>query len=226
MSDRVFIVLDTETTGLERSGVPLEEPSTLKVRGSEVCEIGGIILDQEMIPQQFFCYYCDVVAPECDEGAKNVTGLSMQELRKYVRGVFLPEILVSNLPEFFYDSAVFIGYNVEFDMEMIKQTLFNSPITFTWSSNKSSILPRKGRISVDVMEYVRCAGHRRKLKSFEDELEVSRNRFLDKWTDKLSVQTNCPELLSEQWNRGHNSFYDALNTYLLWGDRVWKKKLV
>lgn len=52
MLPRIFIVYDTEGTGLDlMRSEDLNIPCAISRRGDEVCQIGGIILDNGMIPQ-------------------------------------------------------------------------------------------------------------------------------------------------------------------------------
>lgn len=226
-SDRIFIVYDTEGTGLQKSMFgQLNSPAPVTARGSEVCQIGGIILDDRMVPQKLFCHYCDTVAADSPNAAYKVHGISQRDVRRYLLGQFLPEIITQYLPEFLYPNVIFIGYNVEFDMTLVAQSLSNSPIDWKWTPLKASIVPRRGRHSVDVGEYVKKGDRFCKLASFSDELATRRLQFLTFYEKRLPVQTNCIELLRGTWEHEHNAFFDAVNTFLLWGDRVWKKKLV
>lgn len=230
---RQFIVYDTETTGRKKAEIDITLPSAMRQRGDEVCQIGGIILNDKMEPIKLFCHYCDTVAVEVSAGAFAVNEISMQEVRKYVRCQYLSNVLLDKVPEFFWDDTIFIGYNIEFDQEMVKQTLANTDVPFDWQPFKGSIVPKKGRWAVDVAEYFKQPGnpvsgknsYYRKLSSFSKELEGAREAFLSQF-GHLEVDTNCLELLAPSWERSHNAFFDALNTYLLWRDRIWRKKLV
>ena len=91
-------------------------------------------------------------------------------------------------------------------------------------------MPRTGRWSVDVSEYLKQVnknqrGYRLRLSSFDAELEPARLDFYRRYGDMI-VDSNCLELFKPSWEKAHNSFYDALNTYLLWRDRIWRKKLI
>lgn len=235
---RQFIVYDTETTGLTRAEVDLTLPATLHNRGDEVCQIGGLILNERMEPTRLFCHYCDTVTVECSPGATRVHGMTMKEIRQYVRCQYLPVVLHDNVPEFFWNDIIFIGYNVEFDQCMVKQTLSNTGVDFKWEPFKGSILPKTGRHAVDVAEYFKRvssggsvstykkhASYFRKLSSFDAELEPARQLFYSQYGD-LQVESNCPELFEPSWCKAHSAFYDALNTFLLWRDYVWHKKVV
>lgn len=224
---RKFIIYDTETTGLSRQGSDtLNKPSSVTTKGSEVCQIGGLILNEAMKPIKLFCHYCDTVVANSSQSAIDVHGIDMRNVREYVAGQFLPEIIQRYLPEFLEDNVIFIGYNVEFDMDMVAQTLANSPFEFSWSSLKTSVVPKRGRYSVDLAEFFKIGSKYRRLVSFEKELVTPRTQFLNYYSQFLTVETNCIELLAPSWEKAHNSFFDALNTYLLWGDKIWKKKLV
>lgn len=225
--ERIFAFLDVESTGLQRQPLSsLCEAAPIFSHGDEVCQIGGIITDSMMRPSKFFCHYCDTVRADSPAQAQSVHGISQRDVRRYALGQFLPEIITRYLPELLEENVIFVGYNVEFDMGEIAQTCANSPINFEWSPLKGNIVPRRGRHSVDVAEFVKTTKGYVKLTSFEKELETPRMQFLNLWERRLSVQTNCIELLQDTWEQAHNSFFDALNTYILWGEKVWKKKLV
>lgn len=226
-AERIFIVFDTEGTGLTRiPKTAINVPASVYSRGSEVCQIGGIILNNQMQPLKLFCHYCDTVAPESSSGAISVHGISQRVVRRYLTGQYLPEIIERWLPEFLWNDVVFVGYNAEFDMDLVAQTMANSPINFTWKRFIGSIVPKHGRFSIDVGDFVKIGDNFRKLSSFEKELEWQREAFLSRYSRTMSIDTNCIEMLHDSWEKAHNSFFDALNTYLLWSDRVWKKKLL
>lgn len=230
---RHFIVYDTETTGLKKAEGDITLPSGLRSRGDEVCQIGGIVLDERMEPQRLFCHYCDTVKIDCDRAAQQVNGIYMDEVRKYVRCQYLPNVLHDRVPEFFWSDTIFVGYNIDFDQTMVQQTLANTGIPFEWSPLIGSIVPKHGRWAIDVSEYFKQTGnvargkgsYYRRLSTFDKELEPSRQEFYTRY-GAMEVETNCMELFAPSWQQAHNSFYDALNTFLLWRDRVWRKKLV
>lgn len=227
---RQFLVYDTEATGLKFAESDLTMPSTIRSRGDEVCQIGGLLLDEKMEPTKLFCHYCDTVKVDCDASAQKVNGIYMEEVRKYVRCQYLSQVLLERVPEFFADNVIFVGYNVEFDQKMVKQTLSNSDVSFDWKPHRGSIVPKTGRWSVDVSEFFKKIGsqnksYRQHLSSFVKELEGPREEFLQQY-GHLHVETNCIELLEPSWKQAHNSFFDALNTFLLWRDRIWRKKLL
>lgn len=231
-SERFYMVLDTETTGLRTisDAEALKSPSSIFSHGDEVCQIGGIFLTQQMQPFRFFCYYCDVVRADSSPGALATHGIAMCDVRKYIAGQYLPEIVQKYLPELLAPNVGFIGYNTEFDMCSIRQTLANSVGDFTWSPLKTPVIPKRGRVSIDVVPYVMAnnggKAYRRRLSSFDAELAKSRENFLIAYGNSIPVEHNCPELLSEAMINAHNALYDAINTYLLWVERVWRKKLV
>lgn len=227
MSERCFIILDTETTGLCKRKVAFPtEPASIEDRGSEVCQIGGLIVNEDMAIRRCFCHFCDTVAPNSSTQAFAVHGIDQRAVREYVEGQFLGEVLTSYLPEFFGDDVIFIGYNVEFDLTMIGQTLDNTPGIFTWRVCNTPVLSKRGRWSVDVMRYFRAGRSYRKLASFTSELADSRKALLRSSPKFSAVETNCSELFMAGWEKEHNAFFDAINTFLLWRDRIWKEKLL
>lgn len=226
MSPRKFAIIDTETTGLDKlSDKNLNIPASIYSRGDEVCQIGGLICDSSMKVEKAFCYYCDTVKADSSAGALNVHGISMQQVRQYVAGEFLPVVLYKYISELLWDNTVFIGYVAGYDMTLIRQTLANSALRFDWKVLTEPVLPKTGRYMIDVGNYFKIKNRYRKLASFEDSLRESRDNFLNTEGDRLDLLTNCQQLISPLIMNNHNSFYDALNTYLLWSERVWKKKV-
>lgn len=192
-------------------------PSSITSRGSEVMSIGGIITDAFMTPIKFFCHWCDTVAP-CSEAAYEVHGISTKDVRTFVGGEFLPILMTRRLPEFFEENINFFGYNVEFDMCMVRQTLANSPLQFTWKKNsRPGFIPKSGRWSNDIASLYKIKGRFQPLSNFVKRLEPRRNEFISRWGDTVPFDSNCPELLSSSF-KSHNAFYDSLNTFLLWED--------
>ena len=224
---RIFIAFDTETTGLNklRRG-HYNVPASITTRGDEVCQIGGLIFDEKLNPLKLFCHYCDTVIPDSPPNVFQVHGISQREVRKYLSGQFLPEVMQRWLPEFFYDNVIFIGYNSEFDMSMVAQTLSNSCLSFDWKKFSGNIVPKRGRYSIDIAEFFKVGSAYRKLSSFDSTLMWGREAFISRYEKSMVVETNCVQLLGGTWEKAHNAFYDALNTYLLWGEGVWKKKLL
>ena len=226
-SERIFIVFDTECTGLTKiPKAALNVPASILNRGSEVLQIGGIILNNQMIPQKMFCHCCDTVIADSEVKAFQVHGISMKDIRKTLFGQFLPEILTRYVPEFFYENVCFIGYNSEYDMMMVAQSLANSPCAWDWKPLRTSVIPKTGRWSIDVAEFLRVGKSYKRLSSFEKELEPSRIDFMNLWPPRIGIESNCGELIGTSWEHAHNSFYDAVSTFLLWGDRIWKKKIL
>lgn len=227
MTDRRFVIFDTETTGLERRAPALcNVPGSIEARGSEICQIGGIVCNYKMEPVRGFCHYCDTVAAESGAQAHWVHGISQREVREYLAGQYFSEVAMTLLPELFEPNTVFVGYNSEFDLGMISQGLDNAPCDFTWKPCMSPVIPKTGRWSVDVMKFFPAGKSYRKLSSFTEELATTRDKFLSDYFHLLSVDTNCAEILSTTWKREHNAFFDALNTFLLWRDKIWRVKLL
>lgn len=227
VADRRFVIFDTETTGLEQRAPALSTvPGSIESRGSEICQIGGLVCNYNMEPIRGFCHYCDTVAAESHPKAFWVHGMSQRDVREYLAGQFFSEVATTLLPEFFEPNTVFIGYNSEFDLGMVKQGLDNAPVSFDWKQCMFPVIPKTGRWSVDVMKFFPAGRTHRKLSSFTEELAEAREKFITDYFRWVSVETNCQELLSTTWKREHNAFFDALNTFLLWRDRIWRVKLL
>ncbi len=222
---RQFIIFDTETTGLRRATGDLSSPSGLQSRGDEVCQIGGIIAGEDMKPIRTFCYYCDTIAANSSKGAYEVHGIDSKDIRSHVRCQFLEVVLLHYLQEFFQPDTVFVGWNIEFDMSMVRQTISNAPASFDWKPFKGQIVPKSGRWSVDAMSFFPAGKTYRKLATFATELAYYRHEFFYE-NSRLNISTNCMEMLKPSCLKAHNSFFDALDTFLLWRDRIWQQKLI
>lgn len=236
-----MIVLDTESTGLARCKVGRARDNvSVEDIGSQVIEIGGVIVDDpsKLVGLTPFCLFCDIIPADSDKEAKKVHGIDIIEVRRHVRGQFLIHVLNTWLPEFFEKDLMLIGHNIGFDLDMIRQSVRNAyeidiPVA------TSNFVHSKGRMAYDTVVYTMVAGKRRKLQSFEDELQEGFDKLILSLRD-VHVRTNAAELLMESCGemtrsgemkpRGmcmgaHNALYDALRTFVLWKERVWNQKL-
>lgn len=217
-----YLVVDTETTGLNRRRAKLTEPDTLYENGDEVIQIGGIVLNEDLTPSRLFCHYCDCLLPESCKQAFEKHEIRMEDVRKYLSGVFFEEVAIKWIPELFADDAIYIGYNVDFDMRMIAQSSRNFCCDFESVGKVTTRMPRTGRWCLDVMQYL---PKRAKLVSFYNQLTDARDEFYRQYAGKLPLETNIPELLEPTWQSAHNALFDSIETYLLFMSQVWNKKL-
>lgn len=226
-----LIVLDTETTGLkDTKAVSFDDKVVLADRGSEIIEVGGLIVEDsrelanygQMTP---FCVFCDIIGAESELGAKRVHGIDMQEVRHYVRGQFLHNVMRRYVPEFFEDDVLFVGHNILFDMRMLWQGMRNV-YDVQVKEGTTTIIPKHGRVMYDTIKYTQTSkGKRRKLDSFKNELAREFNEMLVGVRD-LKVRTNAAELLITCNIGAHNALYDALWTFVVWKEQIWDKKLI
>lgn len=217
-----FIVFDVESTGLNRKYARLTEPSSIMDNGDEVIQIGGLVLDADLQPTRGFCFYCDCMLAESHPEALAVHQITMRSIREVVPNVFLEDVLMTWVPEFFQPDVVFIGYNSSFDVSMVAQSLRNFCFDFENIQKVSRKLPESGRWHLDTMGYI---PHRAKLTSYYTQLTAARTEFFKKFAGKLPLQTNAVSLLESSWESAHNAFYDSLETYLLFMTHVWNKRL-
>lgn len=217
-----LVVLDTETTGLSRAAAAHGVPCAVSAIGSEVIQIGGLVLDSQANPLRSFCYYCDCMLPELSEDVQRINGLSMRSIREHVPNVFPEDIVLRKLPELLANDVVVIGHNISFDLQMLTQSTRNCLPPFTGWPRVMSKIPSKGKAFLDTMSYL---PKRAKLISFYTDLTPLRNRFYGVYGKSLPLDTNCPELLAEEMRHAHNALFDAIETYLLFLDKIWKKKV-
>lgn len=217
-----YIVIDTETTGLARPRVAFNAPCAITDNGSEVIQIGGLYLDEQLKPAKAFCYYCDCMSPESSAQAFATHQIAMSAIRERLAGVFLEEVVEKHLPELLSDDVTFMGYNSDFDMYMIRNSMRSHARQFAPWQKVTSRLRSSGRWAVDAMAYL---PKRVKLSSFYQELTPARERFHSIYGGSLPLETNYPELLLGQMKTAHNSLYDAIETYLLLQSKVFGKSL-
>lgn len=217
-----YIVFDGETTGLARIQGAINNPQSLKGNGDEIIQIGGIILDESFTPKRMFCHYCDCLLPGIDTEASAINRIDMSMVRQQVPNVFIEEVVETLVPELCSDNVTLIGYNIDFDINMMAQSLRDAVIKWKPLNKVSTRIPRQGRNAIDVMKYL---PKRVKLVSFYDALTEPRNTFYRLYADKLTIETNCVEMLEETWSSAHNSLFDSIETYLLFMDQILGKKL-
>lgn len=217
-----YLVLDTETTGLNSGRYHTTLPCSITDNGDEVIQIGGLILNGKLEPVRGFCHYADALLPESGEQALNVHGISLREIRKSLPNVFIEEVVAQNLPQLYSSDVTVIGYNCAFDIRMLMQGLRNFSESFRAFQFTSTALPSKGRWAVDVMKYM---PRRRKLVSYSEQLTPARERFYREYGDSLVIDSNCQHLLHESFNHAHNALYDVIETYLLFTEEVLGKRL-
>lgn len=106
VKDAIFVVLDTETTGLD-------------LKKDEVISIGAYkIKNLELNFTDFFHVYFKVDLEKAEESIK-VHGITFEEIKK--RGVEVKEGIKKFLE--FIKGSILVGYFLEFDLEMIKKLI-------------------------------------------------------------------------------------------------------
>lgn len=220
-----YAVVDTECTGLERISGDLKQPLSIAKSGSEVIEVGGLFLDERLQPVKIFKHYCDCMVPHSTAKAFATHHIELEHIRQHVSGIFLEEVVSLWLPEFLEDDILFIGYNTEFDMRMLVQSMRDFPRPFVMPKRMFVRPPRSGRFYMDVMSFL---PRKERLSSFEDSLAPARSDFWMTWRGALVRESNCQGWSDAEWDveQAHDAFFDALETYLLlMRDIVGKKVL-
>lgn len=219
-----YIVVDVEATGLERLRVPVDTSASLEESGSEVIQIGGIILNNSLEPVRCFCHYCDCLVAESESAALKTHGIRMRDVRAYLSNIYLEDVILTRIPELLLEDLTLIGYNVGFDIAMIRQSVRNAlPFFIGDIPRVMSRLPTRGHAFLDVMSYL---PHRVKLSSFHDELAAFRGQFLSQWGSRLTVDSNCWELLQRQTWQAHSALFDCIETYGLLVTKIIGKKIL
>lgn len=211
------IFFDTETTGLRK-----KTSSSKLFSYDEVAQIGGLICDADFTPIRAFCYNCDILLPDIPAEASHTNHLSMSVVRETSSDIFLEQVLADYLPEFFEEDVTFFGYNTNFDISMVNQTILDSPIKVDWGTfNQSSILQASGHSYIDICERVRQPKYRYKLSSLMNTESPQFKDFISKYQSSVKLYGN----LDGGKIGMHNSYVDSICSYLVWMDRLWQKKV-
>ena len=224
-----YIVLDTETTGLKRMPKGrIVEPTGLSYAGDSVVQLGAVVADENFGIYKAICVFNDVVKAYSDPKAEEVNGLNLSVIRSRLSGVTLAQNIEKYLPEFYDPHVCFIGYNIDFDMDMIAQTTRNYRVVTPPRKYMIPRRPQEGRITVDIAEYFAKTGaggrkyHSKLVDACRGYEDVVQETFGD---INRMMFTNFPELYKQNGNGYHSALYDSVATYCLWRARVcpiWK----
>lgn len=199
-----FLVFDTETTGLSAN--------------DEVVQMAGLLLTPDLQLKKVINFYCYTQVP-FNPKAKAVNGLSSAELMRRSRGKFFEDYYCS-LDIFRKTDIVWIGYNVQFDIGMINNTLENNGMPrHYFGKDITNLGVKSGIYQFDVLQMLSAmnGGTRIRLTNAAEKLAYSREQ-IDSMYSKLLRLINLNTGVKD-----HNALYDALITWLLVVEyrRVW-----
>lgn len=216
------IVLDTETTGLAKCTLPFDKPTSLSKMGSEVVQLGGLIIKEDDRFEPFL-FFCDTIAPNLNKGAQKVTGLDMNLIRPHVPCYYLHQAICEGVPELMLQDLNIIGHNIKYDYQMMKQSLRNS-IDFNATLLTNSLMPTNGRWLIDTIELTQVRGRWQKLQSLASKYKTDIDNFIADLSN-TSIRTNSPSLCRTFGIHAHNALYDSICTWIVWRNEIWKKKV-
>lgn len=217
-----FVVFDVETTGLSAKSTELSKPTDLDRQGSEIIQIGGLILDNDATPKSAFCYFCDCLHSHSESGAYKTHKIDLSEVRKEVPNIFIEDIILKWLPVFLKDDVVFIGYNVNFDLRMLQYGLRNLCFDFRYPKRIVARIPSTGRHYIDIMDFL---PKRVKLSSLATSYSDEVADFFTRYSGRLPLQTNSRYLFERKWEHSHNALFDTVETYVIFKSLIWYKKV-
>ena len=204
-----IVVYDVETTGLKRSQSNGASPIG---EGDEVIQIGGVVLNKDFKPIRLFCYYCDAIHAEVSASALSAHGISLESIRQYIPDVYLEDVMRAHLPEFYEEDFLGIGYNVDFDSDLINYTMRGDSSFKKLPKKTPRIGVTRGRNCIDVMDFFK---ERWTLSSRLQTAKEEFSAFFEEYCSKLTVDTNIPELFNASQLSAHNALYDTIATYVL-----------
>lgn len=217
-----YIVFDTETTGLDKPRAPRNSPCSITDNGDEIIQIGGLMLDEHLEPVKAFCHYCDCLRSESSANAFRAHCIRLEDIRMRLPCIFFEEVLLDHLPEFLESDVTFVGYNSDFDVGMVTQSLRSTGLDFGPCKPIVSRLMKRGRYTLDALAFL---PQKVKLVSLHGQLTPAREQFYRDFQGKLPVESNAMDLFRESWNHAHNALFDSIETYLLLKTEVIGKKL-
>lgn len=200
-----YVIFDTETSDLK----------------GEVIQLSYMLVNERFDIEEFNSFYCDTTS-KISQGAFNVHGISDELLEVLSEGKFLEDYLLKdpNMRSIFIDGTglVFIGYNVNYDIERTNQSLLPTGKCLTSMFDTKSLvgLSETFSYSYDLM------------KASKDYLRMPRFIKLAQAIDFIVKRKN-PDLdidllydvYKEKFNlktRGghyHDASYDVFCTYML-----------
>lgn len=147
-----FIVIDTETTGINRPSTLDGRPYTPK---GEVIQVAALVCDEHLEVEKLISFYCMPTEPIADEARDKAHGIHNSEIKELSSGKFLEDYLYDTYRDIFLpnEDIIFVGHNIPFDIRAINNSLlayscdelnFGSPI-------KSISSRRRGNGYIDTM---------------------------------------------------------------------------
>ncbi len=123
----MFLILDTETTGLAQFQQPPDHPAQARI-----CQLGCVLLDDQFVERASFCSLIKPDNWEISSGASAANGLTTQMCYDY--GIPVARCL-SILEGFYEQSEVAVAHNLKFDAFLvdIEYALLGNYNPFVWS---------------------------------------------------------------------------------------------
>lgn len=139
-----YFVFDTETTGINK-------------KTSQVIELGGFLLDEDFKIRKIAHFYCNIdeIIPA---EAVEIHGIDNEKLMKLSKGKFFEDYIFSSSMKFFTEpeDIIFVGYNVDFDICMVNNSLLiNGYDKLNFGNSVRNIPKTPGVYRLDMMKAVR-----------------------------------------------------------------------
>lgn len=128
-----YIIFDTETTGLSNS--------------DEVIQFAGYVADENCRLREYINFYCYTVAP-ISPSAFKIHKLNPKKLMTLSQGKTFEDNLHILKRLLQVPDAIWIGYNVDFDIRMINNTLVNNGLDPLDFGKKLSKLDESGYFDI------------------------------------------------------------------------------
>lgn len=192
-----YVVFDVETTGTGSK--------------DEVVQFSALLLNEKLKLQKVYNCFCSTQVTMDPEAAR-ITGLDAKLLRELSKGKFFEDFYCTS-DLFKLKDVVWCGYNVEFDIGKVNNTLTQNGLdAHDFGRETKRLNKNEGSYYFDVMKLYSVAkriDYYESLSKSARSLSFSQEK-LEAMYAKLLQITNC-----EFDSKYHNALYDSMITWLL-----------
>lgn len=207
-----IIIFDTESTGIPKKPDKLD--GNFYTPKGEVIQLSAAVCNEELQIERFISFYCKPTEAISD-GAYAIHHISNESITSLSNDRFLEDYILNDYKDIFLSTGnVFVGHNVTFDTNIVKNNLASYSIDCVDFGNPISCLDnlREDR------NYHLCT-----MKSYKNINGDVRNKKLSVCLDELGFHDLLPKLARNILSKFsmnssgdfHNADYDVIATWVL-----------